>query len=113
MLIEFDEGKNSPSNIYKKYVDENVKQLNSIAPNIETKKIKLLRGSGRKTRRVGDREAANIILIVTLIYQIILILLLILVPYQGVYFFLLLGKFYLYSTTTIGRIKSSHIIYIY
>ena len=61
LLIEFDEGKNSPSNIYKKYVDENVKQLNSIAPNIETKKIKLLRGSGRKTRRVGDREAANII----------------------------------------------------
>lgn len=61
LLIEFDEGKNSPSDKYKKYVDENTTQLKGIVSSINTKKIKLLKSSDRKTRRVGDREAANII----------------------------------------------------
>lgn len=61
LLIEFDEGKNSPSDKYKKYVDENTTQLKGMVSSINTKKIKLLKSSDRKTRRVGDREAANII----------------------------------------------------
>ncbi len=61
LLIEFDEGKNSPSDKYKHYVDDNTRQLKEMVPIIATKKIKLLKDSDRKTRRVGDREAANII----------------------------------------------------
>lgn len=61
LLIEFDEGKNTPSNRYQKYVTENTNQLNDIVNTLEIKKIKLLKDVERKSRRTGDREAANII----------------------------------------------------
>jgi len=61
LLIEFDEGENSPSIAYQKYVDENIDQLKELLFKIQDKKIKLWEGAGRKRRRIGDREAVKII----------------------------------------------------
>ncbi len=61
LLVEFDEGKNSSSRFYKSFVDSNFTKLGNIVNDVSVKHIKLLKGSGRKIRRVGDREAANII----------------------------------------------------
>ena len=60
LLIEFDEGDDSPSKRYASLVDNNVQQLFGLVKNIKTKNIKLINDSTRKLRRVGDRAAANI-----------------------------------------------------
>jgi hypothetical protein len=60
LLIEFDEGRSSASHDYERYVDENTSELESLSGiNIEKREITLWKGSGRKKRRIGDREAAD------------------------------------------------------
>lgn len=62
ILIEFDEGQGSTSNNYKSHVDSNISELSKLINlDIQTKKISLWKGRGRNRRRIGDREAANII----------------------------------------------------
>lgn len=61
LLIEFDEGKDSPSNRYTPFVEVNKEKLFKIIKYIETKRIKLINDTSRKSRRVGDRAAASII----------------------------------------------------
>lgn len=63
LLIEFDEGKSSHSHAYKSFVDENVLELSELLANqaSEVRKMSLWKGVGKKRRRVGDRQAAEII----------------------------------------------------
>jgi hypothetical protein len=64
LLIGFDEGKSSASHNYEKYVDDNIAELDMLPGiNIEKREITLWKGSGRKKRRIGDREAADNIII--------------------------------------------------
>ena len=60
LLVEFDEGRSSASHDYEKYVEKNTLELESLSSlNIEKREITLWKGSGRKKRRIGDREAAD------------------------------------------------------
>lgn len=60
ILIEFDEGKDSTSHEYEKYVKKNIEELNKLTNiNIDTRRVTIWKGSGRKRRRIGDREAAD------------------------------------------------------
>ena len=63
LLINFNEGKGSNSLKYKDLVIENEKELSSIVGKnqIINKNINMWKGGNRQKRRVGDREAANII----------------------------------------------------
>jgi len=63
LLINFDEGKNSNSIKYRDLVVENENELTSLVTNnrIIHKNISLWKGNSRQKRRVGDREAANLI----------------------------------------------------
>jgi len=63
LLIDFEESKNSSSHMYKSLVDENMAELSKIIPSnkLIEKKIGLWKISGRKRRRIGDRQAALII----------------------------------------------------
>ena len=62
LLINFDEGKSSNSHEYADLVTENVKELEELLKDKELKhkSIQLWNSSGKKRRRIGDREAANI-----------------------------------------------------
>lgn len=62
-LINFNEGKKSNSLKYKSLVTENQKELSSIISDskIFNKNIDLWKGGSRHKRRIGDREAANLI----------------------------------------------------
>lgn len=61
-LIEFNEGKDSPSHAYKAFVEENMLELDALlkAKVIHSKKIDLW-SKGAKRRRIGDRQAAGLI----------------------------------------------------
>jgi len=63
MLINFEESKSSYSHNYKSLVEENMTQLTRILSNknIINKNIGLWKISGRKRRRIGDRQAALVI----------------------------------------------------
>lgn len=63
MLIDFKESQNSSSHIYRPLVDENMEELSQIVPSnkLIEKKIVLWKISGRKRRRIGDRQAALVI----------------------------------------------------
>ncbi|WP_168199354.1 hypothetical protein [Pedobacter aquae] len=62
-LICFDEGSGSTSHQYKSYVDKNYGELTSLInqEKIEEANISLWKEEGNRKRRIGDREAANII----------------------------------------------------
>lgn len=62
-LINFDEGRHSSSHQYKHYVDDNIKELESCFPSsqVNSSFIQLWKQTGKRKRRVGDRNAANII----------------------------------------------------
>lgn len=62
ILINFDEGKSSNSHEYADLVTENVNQLEQLLTNrtLEYKNIQLWNSRGKKRRRIGDREAANL-----------------------------------------------------
>lgn len=64
LLVEFDEGKGSPSLKYKDLVEQNESELRNVLKglSISVKKIKLWSTAGKKKKRVGDREAANSII---------------------------------------------------
>ena len=61
LLVEFDEGKHSPSVKYKSLVSANYAKLISIIPNVSTQKISVWSKSAGKKVRVGDRQAAQLI----------------------------------------------------
>lgn len=63
LLIDFEESKSSSSHLYKPLVDENRAELSAIIPSnkLTEKKIALWKTTGRKRRRIGDRQAALII----------------------------------------------------
>jgi hypothetical protein len=63
LLVNFDEGRHSSSHQYKHLVDENQAELETLIPKsqITNFAIQLWKQTGRKSRRVGDRKAANII----------------------------------------------------
>jgi len=64
LLVEFDEGRSSASHDYERYVDDNTSELEMLSGIIiEKREISLWKGSGRKKRRIGDREAADNIII--------------------------------------------------
>jgi hypothetical protein len=63
LLIEFDEGKNSPSIKYKDFVAANIEELKEIINGhgeIKNKKINLWINDHGKKRRISSREASNI-----------------------------------------------------
>ncbi|MFT3795226.1 hypothetical protein [Flavobacterium sp.] len=62
-LIKYDEGKDSASHVYQDLIDENIEELSELlsGKRIVTKEIKLWSSKGKKKRRIGDREAANLI----------------------------------------------------
>ena len=61
LLVEYNEGQDSASQDYKQFVENNLKELKSLANiSIETKKIDLWKGKGRNKRRIGDKKAADI-----------------------------------------------------
>ncbi|MCQ4140139.1 hypothetical protein [Chryseobacterium sp. EO14] len=62
MLINFDEGKSSNSHEYADLVEDNLLELQELlkTKQLEHKSIKLWSRKGKKMRRIGDREAANI-----------------------------------------------------
>jgi len=62
ILIEFDEGENSPSQRYRLDVNNNLEQINNIFNGkgaITSKKIKMI---GKDNKRIGSRCAANLFL---------------------------------------------------
>ncbi len=61
-LIEYDEGKTSTSRKYKNQVKENLNMLNKLLPveKITSKKIELWSSEGKKKKRVGDQNVAEI-----------------------------------------------------
>ncbi len=59
LLVEFEEGRNSSSHKYKADVTRNLSELQTIAPNLTSKTIKLWDGTGRKKRRIGSRQASE------------------------------------------------------
>jgi len=61
LLIEFDEGRNSPSTRYKDLVTSNNDKLTKLVNNITHKKISAWSKKGGKKMRVGDRQAAQLI----------------------------------------------------
>lgn len=61
VLIEFDEGKHSPSAKYKDLVNTNYAKLKSIVPALIHQKISVWSKSEGKKVRVGDRQAAQLI----------------------------------------------------
>lgn len=63
MLIDFEESKSSYSHTYKDLVNENVKEFENIVlgKTVINKNIALWKTSERKRKRIGDRQAANII----------------------------------------------------
>lgn len=62
-LVEFDEGTDSYSQIYKPLVDLNTHDINALlnGRNIFSKQISIWSGTGKSKRRVGDRNAAAIV----------------------------------------------------
>lgn len=62
LLVSFDEGKSSNSHEYSELVDKNTSELRTLlsGKTILEKNIKLWNTKGRKRRRIGDREAANL-----------------------------------------------------
>lgn len=62
-IIKYDEGRDSSSHAYQDLIDENITELNDLlkGKNLIQKNIKLWNSTGRKKRRIGDREAANLI----------------------------------------------------
>lgn len=63
LLIEFDEGKNSPSHKYQSFVDENMEEFERILEGHSwvVKKIQIKSKSGKSGSIIGDRKAAEII----------------------------------------------------
>lgn len=61
VLIEFDEGKHSPSSKYKNLVSANYAKLKAIVPTIDHQKISIWSKTEGKKLRVGDRQAAQLI----------------------------------------------------
>jgi len=61
VLIEFDEGRHSPSTKYKDLVNSNHTKLKSIVDTINLQKISAWSKSEGKKIRVGDRQAAELI----------------------------------------------------
>lgn len=61
LLISYNEGNNSPSIQYKKFVDLNEKEIVELNLNVSDKKMDLWAGSDNKKHRIGDREAAKLI----------------------------------------------------
>lgn len=63
LLVSYDEGKSSNSHEYSELVDKNTAELKTMlsGKTISEKNIKLWNPKGRKRRRIGDREAANLI----------------------------------------------------
>lgn len=61
LVIEFDEGKNSPSSKYKDLVTSNYSNLKKLVPDIKTEKISAWSKHEGKKIRVGDRQAAQLI----------------------------------------------------
>lgn len=62
ILIDFEEGVGSSSIEYRELVDENFSNLTKIKNiDIVIKKINLWKGKGRNKRRIGDREASDLI----------------------------------------------------
>jgi len=61
-LIQYDEGKSSSSKKYKPQVKENLNTLNMLLPKakIELKKIELWSSEGKKKKRVGDQNIAQL-----------------------------------------------------
>lgn len=94
-LIEFDEGTGSNSNKYLKHVQENVKELGACltGKQIITKKIALWNSRVKgKRKRIGDRQAAQILESYEQIEQFTDIIIDISALPRGVYFSLV-GKF--------------------
>jgi hypothetical protein len=61
MAIEFDEGKSSESQKYMPLVKENYDELKKlIKNNVTTRPIELWRTAGKKKRRVGDKNVAEL-----------------------------------------------------
>jgi len=63
-MIEFDEGSGSTSTKYQPYVDENLTELETLLTgrNLVSKKISLWSSKGKgKRKRIGDRQAAQIL----------------------------------------------------
>lgn len=62
-IINYDEGKDSSSHAYQDLIDENVAELDILlkGKNVVQKNIKLWTSNGRKKRRIGDREASELI----------------------------------------------------
>lgn len=62
LLIQYDEGKSSSSRKYKALVDANLATLKAAlaTDKIQVKNIELWTASGKKKRRVGDKNAADV-----------------------------------------------------
>lgn len=62
MLIDFDEGKSSSSQKYKPLVKENFDELKKLVgeKNIQVNPIQLWKPSGKKKRRVGDKNVSDL-----------------------------------------------------
>ncbi len=61
-LIEYDEGRNSSSRKYRPLVKMNLETLQSLIPpeKINVKKIELWSAEGKKKKRVGDKNVADV-----------------------------------------------------
>ncbi len=92
-LIKYDEGKESVHSPYQDLIDENLQELFHLlnGKQIITKEIKLWNSKGKKKRRIGDREAANIVSNYQIIEQYTDIIVDISALPRGVYFSLI-GK---------------------
>lgn len=92
-IINYDEGKDSSSHAYQDLIDENVAELNALLKdrNVVQKSIKLWASNGRKKRRIGDREASDLISDFSVISQYTDIIVDISAIPRGVYFSLI-GK---------------------
>ncbi|MCH8903426.1 MAG: hypothetical protein IIA45_05880 [Bacteroidetes bacterium] len=62
-LISYDEGETSHSNKYSSLVDKNIKELNSLisGPVLKQKAMNIWEGTGKTKKRVGDRQAIDLI----------------------------------------------------
>lgn len=61
LLITYNEGIESSSHDYQKFVDQNLEDLKSLSNiNIKVKSIEIWKGKGRNKRRIGDKEASDI-----------------------------------------------------
>ncbi|NAS30388.1 hypothetical protein GTQ40_05350 [Flavobacteriaceae bacterium R38] len=62
LIIEFDEGKNSSSHKYQKFIDENMLEFNQLIneEDLISKKINIWSKTGKGRRVVGDKKASDI-----------------------------------------------------